>query len=165
MTQPEFDFKKDSQKANTIVNLPEKLLFWKERYKNYLQFAYDGGDTNNDINNYREEVKFLEDAISLKQMQIKNTPLHKEVEPLKWNNDVKQLAYLFWKLKKENIIENKNLGMTLSKLFIDKNVNEIKNTSFNKHFSDFDNINTFPDKAKDIDTFVTSIKEFHKKVE
>lgn len=112
----------------------------------------------------------INNLFSLKKLSIiastqpQPAPPQKETEPIKWNNDVKQLAYLFWKLKKENIIENKNLGMTLSKLFIDKNVKEIKNTIFNKHFSDFEKNNTFPDKAKEIDTCINSIKEFYKKV-
>lgn len=157
----EWDFNKVRQKANKINDLAERLLFFKEILKNYYQSNYvqDGEFEKN----YIVEIKFLEDKISLLQMQNKDTR-HKEIEPIKWNNDVKQLAYLFWKLKKENIIENKNLGMTLSKLFIDKELKKIVNTTFNKHFSDFENNNTFPGKANDIDTCINSIKEHYKKV-
>lgn len=88
----------------------------------------------------------------------------KDIVPIQWNNNINQLAYLFWKLKKENIIENKNLGLTLSKIFIGKNKTDIKNTILNKHFSDFEKSNAYPEKTKEIDAFVNSIKEFYQNV-
>lgn len=77
---------------------------------------------------------------------------------IQWNNDIKELAYLFYKLKEEKIIKIDNLGATLSKIFTDSDKNAILNTAFNKCISGF-NSHNYPSKASDIDKLIRSIKK------
>ena len=65
---------------------------------------------------------------------------------ISWRGNKNDLAYLIWKLEKENIISLKNFGITLSNIFVDENDKNIKNTLFNKYISEFNN-NIFPKKS------------------
>jgi hypothetical protein len=90
-------------------------------------------------------------------MPLKNKSIAIPIEQIIWKNDLKELAYLFWKLREQKIIDIDNLGLTLSKCFTDSNKQEVKNTMFNKYFSEF-NQNNFPKKTIEIDAFIKAIK-------
>jgi hypothetical protein len=77
---------------------------------------------------------------------------------ISWKIDTRILAYTFWKLEQEKIIEVENIGSLLSKIFVDSKKNKIKNTHFNAEFSKYRNGNSFPKKASDIDVFIEAIK-------
>lgn len=83
----------------------------------------------------------------------------RENELIKWNGKNKNdLAYLLWKLQKDNIISINDFGLTLSKIFIDSEGNAIKNTLFNKYSSEF-NKNQFPANANEIDKLIAILKK------
>jgi hypothetical protein len=77
---------------------------------------------------------------------------------ISWKNEIRILAYLFWKMRQDKIFECENLGSILSKVFVDSKKNKIKNTLFNTEFSKFTNGASFPKKAKDIDNLIELIK-------
>jgi hypothetical protein len=73
-----------------------------------------------------------------------------------WISKTNNLAYFFWKLRKLNLIECRDLGLKLSILFTNKKGEKIKNTMFNKHFSDFQSNNGFPTDASTIEKIINS---------
>lgn len=105
-------------------------------------------------------IKKLNEIIPQQPQPIAPTEQpQKQIEPIKWNGKKKNdLAYLFWKLQKENIISLDDFGLTLSKIFIDSAGNPIKNTLFNKYTSEF-NKNQFPANANEIDALITILKK------
>lgn len=152
------------QKAIENLKYNEKLIYLVNIKNDFLQSqesnAYLINPFRNDFARKCEvEIKRIEEIEKI------NNPISKsnqsslnDIAPIKWNNDIKELSYIFWKLRKEKIIVSENLGLTLSKIFKDNKSDSIKNTMFNKYLSDFDG-NDFPKKAAPIDNFIQSIKD------
>jgi len=73
-----------------------------------------------------------------------------------WLGKINNLAYLFWRLRKLDLIESRNLGLTLSLVFTNLAGTNFKNNILNKNFSDFENDNGFPADASTIDIIITN---------
>ncbi len=93
---------------------------------------------------------------------LKNNVVNKrtqKIEPIKWNGEnINDLAYLFWKLKEENVISANYPGLTLSEIFLNSENEPIKNTLFNKYFSEFTKTK-FPTNAAEIDKLIAILKK------
>jgi hypothetical protein len=91
---------------------------------------------------------------------IKNdqeTTKTKQRNPIKWNGNINDLAYLFWSLSKAGVVNIDSFGIDLSTMFVDREKKEILNTMFNKYSSEFDK-SKYPANAADIDTLVNILK-------
>lgn len=91
------------------------------------------------LNDFRVNlIKFIGEAVgkleSSKEVHESENILlggkSKSAGAIKWQKDTVLLAYLFNELKNKGYIEDKNVWMKLSAFFIDKNGNEILNTTF-----------------------------------
>ena len=94
-------------------------------------------------------------------MKIENK---KEIESISWTGETKRdIAYIFWQLKKLNLIECKNLGMTLSKIitYLD---NPIDNTYFNAEFAKFEK-GEMPTNAIELYKILLKPKKVFKKLQ
>lgn len=112
-----------------------------------LHYIIEGG-------NFAIYLKYLHD---LKNGKIENYDSDRTL--IKWKGENKNdLAYLFWKLQKEEIISIGKFGKTLSRIFIDENDLPIENTLFNKYSSEF-NRNQFPANASKIDKLIACLKK------
>jgi hypothetical protein len=121
----------------------------------------------NDIFKYKIITKDIDFNVTTNSIELEiNSELVEETKvdkdevldnAISWKNEIRILAYIFWKMKQDKIFECENLGSILSKVFVDSKKNKIKNTLFNTEFSKFTN-GTFPKKVSEIDKFVESIK-------
>jgi hypothetical protein len=82
--------------------------------------------------------------------------------PIKWNGNLNDLAYLFWSLNRGDVIDIDSFGVNLSSMFVDNENKEISNTLFNKYSSEFNN-KKYPRNAGDIDKLVKVLKPITKK--
>jgi hypothetical protein len=85
------------------------------------------------------------------EMQTKNIII--------WKNDQIELAYLFWILKKENIIQSDTLAKSLSTIFFNNEAKRISNVLLNSYFSKFEKRDSFPKNANEIEALIKLLKK------
>ncbi len=83
----------------------------------------------------------------------------KDVDKLQWKKKVSLLVYLFHLLETEKIIQGENLGVNLSKIFLDKDYKEIQNTTINEYMHRFRNLDTKAQGRALIEKIIEAIKE------
>ncbi len=142
---------KDERVRNQIL---EGEIDKANEYQNYFPNYKSDREERKYYNMLQDWKEFLEEEINQKQQNSA------KIQPkVKWNGKNKNdLAYLFWKLQKENIISVNDFGLTLSKIFNDNEGKPIKNNLFNKYSSEF-NKNQFPANAADIDQLIQFLKK------
>jgi len=83
---------------------------------------------------------------------------HEKKNRIKLSCFQNNIAYLFYALRKNEIIECQNLAKALSNIFINEDGKPIKNDFFNSCFNKF-NDKEYPSNAKVIDVFVKDFKK------
>jgi hypothetical protein len=159
----DFDFDKMnfSEKTNEyyrwLFNQEYQLTFHESDYidnNDILKIIFYEIDNSIEKANNIFSIKKL-NSIEIVKVKPQNTS--KKFESIVWNNNLNELAYLFWILREEKIIGCKKLGDTLSNYFLDGSINPIQNDLFNKYFGEFRE-GKFPLKAKEIDSIVLLLK-------
>lgn len=168
---------KEYDTKETIVLFEKLIIFFKE-HQAKLKEILKGIDKNKPdydfvsefiikdvIDNINQVIEYIAEEKSIilntkKEIanDVKSNASNGLQTKILWNNDIKELAYIFYCLKNENIIDINNLGATLSKIFADSSKNEIKNDTFNNYFADFRK-SDYPAKAWDIDKLIKAIKK------
>jgi len=167
----------DFIQSNFLSN--DEIIFFTnemiEFYKNYadeLQSYFDVNNKKYEIRNLKElileVIDFLQEELKNNsndenisvsensQTKFENLTSDKDLR-IKWSNDLKELAYLFYSLKERDVIKVNYLGKALSILFTDKDNKPIGNTIFNKYFADFRSGN-YPANATIIDKLINELK-------
>jgi hypothetical protein len=96
----------------------------------------------------------------LNKIQVQSTKINSTLiqEPIYWKGDTKRdIAYIFWQLRKMNLIECKSLGLTLSKIFY-LDSEPISNGYFNAEFSKFER-GEYPTNAFELDKILLKPKK------
>lgn len=76
-----------------------------------------------------------------------------------WKNDQIEFAYLFWVLKKENIIQSDTLAKSLATIFFNNEAKRINNVLLNSYFSKFEKRDSYPKNAKQIEALIKLLKK------
>ncbi len=101
----------------------------------------------------KEEVNVNEESKEV----IKHTNREKKSK-IQLNTEINNIAYLFYQLRENKIIESPHLAKALSEVFLNEIGEPIQNNLFNTYFKKFAESEN-PSKATTIDSFV---KEFKK---
>lgn len=97
-------------------------------------------------NNLPTNIKFIDYMIDnyikiaeKHNVRITKNDSTKEIgfSKIKWKYKTPTLAYLFYKLEEDGLINIENTGATLSKMFVDNRHNDIDNITLNKYLSQF----------------------------
>ncbi len=86
-------------------------------------------------------------------------------EKMKWNKKTPLLAYLFWSLKKEKLLDSDRLASNLSKLFLDSKYQNISNDTLNTYFNRLETTSTKPNDKKQIDEIIATLKTIAEKLD
>ena len=147
-------------------NLKDVLEVEIDRYNGYKQKCIE--------NNYPTNIKFYDYMIDtyLKiakkyniNISMKKSNKAIDFTKIKWKLKTPTLAYLFYKLEEDGLIQIENIGATLSKIFVDNKQNDIDNITLNKYLNQL----SLPKPPKttnkdDIDDIVNIIKNIDREL-
>lgn len=135
----------DEQMLSEVIKKNLNLLNDLIEYCNdYLHELNSAGEEK--LNNQIKEESYTGSTSILKTKKKK----------IKLNIEINNVAYLFYKLRENHLIESNFLGKALSETFINDEGKEIGNDLFNKYFKEFNEKN-YPSKANQIENFIKSI--------
>lgn len=122
-----FDFKKDQEAANEIEDLQDRLLFLKQRKKEYDQYQAEGfnWDLGDKSKQYQLEIDHVQDLIK-SQQQSKGKP-GKAIQPIWWKKSDRLLKYLMDELARLDYIDRESpVNKHIKECFLNQHKNPFK---------------------------------------
>ena len=160
------DFSPVTQNSLRIINLSNNSRVEIEHVKYYNFIIGYIDDTLNEIDKIFTTKRFNESNQTETKLTIIETPAKAiDFTKIKWKLKTPTLAYLFFKLEKNGLIQIENTGATLSKIFVDNKQSDIDNITLNKYLNQF-SLPKSPNTSNktEIDEIIKLIKDLDQKL-